>query len=129
MLILKHKNRKFWTVLTVLYMFLLLGSSFQAGTNAGGHLSTIKQLAYNLTHIPAYSLLALLLFYSSGSRFPIRVFVAAFVYGAFNEYVQSFIPGRTASVMDMFLNAIGAGLTLLFLRKQGTINQKPSTIN
>ena len=99
-------------------MLLLLGNSFQTGASIG-HASSIKQVAHNLLHVPAYSLLALLLFYSFGSRFLVRVFIVASVYGVLNEYVQSFVPGRMASVMDIFLNVVGAGIAVVFLRRFG----------
>ena len=117
-----NKKQNIYIAFTCLYMLLLLGNSFQTGASFG-HVSSIRQVAHNLLHVPAYFLLALLLFYSFGSRFLVWAFIAASVYGAFNECIQSFIPGRTASIMDMFLNAIGAGIAVFFLGKQRISNR------
>ena len=85
--------------------------------------SATEQIAHNLCHIPAYAILFYLLincftgfnFTSQTSSFTVTV-----VLGAVNEWLQSGIPSRTASVSDMLLNAVGAGLMLWLMINQYT---------
>ena len=116
MLIAKDNRRKFWLILTVVYMGELL--YFSAKTEAGlTHATVLQQFAHNFLHIPAYGLLTILLIYLCRFKTFIWPVIISCAYGAFNEFVQSFIPGRTASVMDIFLNMIGACFALLFFSK------------
>ena len=55
-----------------------------------------------------------------GSNIPTRfVLVTAFaiiaLYGLSDEYHQSFVPGRTATIVDWFLDLIGAGLAWIVM--------------
>ncbi|RKY02942.1 MAG: hypothetical protein DRP55_02165, partial [Spirochaetes bacterium] len=85
-------------------------SSYKAGV--------VREVFHNLLHIPAYGLLAYLVLYCFSLlevRTYIFTFIIATLYGIFMEFCQSFIPGRFASLMDIFLNAIGVILVLGFI--------------
>ena len=78
----------------------------------------------NLGHIPLYGLLAILLGLSFKYRVGNRnsflspakiIFVFAFTIALLDELNQAFIPGRTASVMDILLDTFGiiSGIILI----------------
>lgn len=70
---------------------------------------------HNILHIPAYALLAwtlyrcLLPYLSSQTALPLVLFITS-AYGALLEWHQIDIPGRYASLTDVVLNFIGAGI-------------------
>ena len=70
-------------------------------------------------HLTVYAVLAALLWWAlhgSGVRYPATwALVLAVVYGATDEYHQSFVPGRTMSVSDLMVDLIGAGAVLLIV--------------
>jgi len=80
----------------------------------------------NLAHIPAFAFLALLwlkTFNSNGDR-PFSSFwvlSGLFLFAVSTELLQSFVPGRTASVMDFGLDLIGILSGLLIVRLFGKI--------
>jgi len=81
-----------------------------------GEGSSVEQLLSNLAHIPAYAILSILWIKSiSSTTYIIAVFIAIFAIS--DEVHQSFIPGRTASLMDIVLDFIGilVGIGLLNL--------------
>ncbi|MCX7886080.1 MAG: VanZ family protein [Verrucomicrobiae bacterium] len=70
-----------------------------------------------LAHAIAYCLLAALVLFAlrRGHRMPLPVavivaIVMASAYGVTDEWHQSFVPGRTASVADWIADAVGAAL-------------------
>jgi UDP-N-acetylmuramyl pentapeptide phosphotransferase/UDP-N-acetylglucosamine-1-phosphate transferase len=70
-------------------------------------------------HLSVYALLAALLWWAlrgAGIRYPAAwALVAAVLYGAADEFHQSFVPGRTMTVNDLLVDLIGAGLALLII--------------
>jgi len=74
-------------------------------------------------HLGGYGLLALLLYRAFNKGFlgwNLRAagytFLAAFIYGITDEFHQTFVPGRQASVSDVFINAVGIALALVVIR-------------
>ncbi len=72
----------------------------------------------NLLHIPVYAGLAFL--WRWYLAVPLRPLVAVLMallitisYGIFDEWYQSFVPGRYSSFTDVVFNSIGAGLGVL----------------
>jgi VanZ family protein len=70
----------------------------------------------NALHVPAYAVLAAAWYWAlgiwlraSGARALAAATVAS-VYGVFDEWHQSFVPGRYASLMDIALNVTGVVL-------------------
>ena len=74
----------------------------------------------NLLHIPLYGLLAVLWFralvaLNVPGRWPfILALFFSFTYGLLDEWHQSFVPGRFASLTDVSLNLLGVVLGLCF---------------
>jgi len=70
--------------------------------------------AQNALHVPAYAALAWSWCWALGAwlRVPVTRAIAACaitsVYGVFDEWHQSFVPGRYASLTDVTLNVAGA---------------------
>jgi len=83
---------------------------------------------YSLLHIPLYGILTILLFFSIVPfKFKLnspnqikRLLIAGFialVVAIADEIYQSFIPGRDASIIDVFLDLIGTTfVSFLFLK-------------
>jgi len=97
--------------LTLVGIYLL--SSIPDQGNSG---TQLKQIGYNLGHIPAYGLLTF--FWIKGinpgmikplTRVFSYVLVALFLvsFSLFDEWHQSFVPGRFPSVLDMGLDFLG----------------------
>jgi len=78
---------------------------------------------YSLLHIPLYGLLTLLILLSlctgggkeTKKRMIIAGLIAGFV-GAMDEFHQTFIPTRDASLSDVLLDILGIVLTILLFR-------------
>ena len=83
--------------------------------------SATEQILSNLAHIPAFAFLTLLwlkTFNANGDRLFSNLFVLSglLLFAIATEFLQSFVPGRTASFMDFGLNLIGIILGFLILR-------------
>ena len=102
--------------LLLAYMSLIVASSLIPMDREISGLQFIielKPLIQNLLHIPAYAVLAILLFqllriYKVEGRKRIVLLVACAVgFGLLNELIQLAVPGRYPSLVDMVLNVIG----------------------
>jgi len=111
-----------------LFLFRLLSIAYIAGIFLFADSSVISDLSpfnpYSLLHIPLYGILTLLLFLSfvplkshstHSTRF-LMVGVAATMVGVADEIHQAYVPGRNASVVDVFLDMVGIGLCLLLIK-------------
>ncbi len=85
----------------------------------------------NLLHIPAYGLLAFfwrwtLDRYMGARAAAYTAFTLTMGFGLFQEWYQSMIPGRFASLMDVIFNTIGAGVGLWVFHRcvSGAISAK-----
>jgi VanZ family protein len=83
-----------------------------------------EQILSNLAHIPAFALLALLWLKTfnwngKGSFSHLFILCGLVVFAVATEFLQSFVPGRTASFMDFGLNLIGILSGLLIVRLFG----------
>jgi VanZ family protein len=86
--------------------------------------SATEQILSNLAHIPAFAFLALLwlkTFNENGDKLFSHFWVLSglFLFAISTELLQSFVPGRTASFMDLGLNAIGILSGSLIIRLFG----------
>lgn len=106
-------------IIVILYMIVLACLSLQPAS-AGAQTSAWQQILHNACHVPAYAVLAFLMlrtFVIKNKRAYQIVFFVSFSYGVLMEIGQSFSPGRTFSVGDMCLNALGISI-VLFLNGQ-----------
>jgi VanZ family protein len=86
--------------------------------------ATVHFLIRKLAHCSEYAIFGLLLYHSVEPRHPERwdtrgafgALVVAGLYSLADEYHQSFVPGRTASLVDCGIDTAGAllGLVLLY---------------
>lgn len=70
-------------------------------------------------HMLGYALLAWLLFRGwggTGRRAYLLAFLGAVLYALSDEFHQSFVPGRNATLVDVAIDSLGALLVLLVLR-------------
>ena len=87
----------------------------------------LPSLLQNLAHIPAYALLAFLWrwsldAYTRARTAVIMALVLTIGFGIFQEFYQSLIPGRYASLSDVLSDALGAVLGIWvfsWMRKRG----------
>jgi VanZ family protein len=111
--------RSVFIALTGLYMAGLLFSSSRPVLKAPGTEDKVMEQIYNFAHLPAYAILTFLLLCSMDSATPTAqgtAFLISFVFGAANEVVQFYTPGRYFQVSDMMTNGTGALLTLVILK-------------
>lgn len=79
----------------------------------------------NVLHVPAYAALAwawrwaLAAWLRHNVAIAVSAFAVAALYGLIDEWHQSFVPGRSASLTDVALDAVGAalGIWAFHLRK------------
>jgi VanZ family protein len=96
------------------WMLLIYGLSSQHG---GGHLPAAEVALRKLAHVAEYLVLTLLLVRAlrrSGvaAAVPLAC-AAALVYAATDEWHQSFVPARTATLRDVAIDGIGIALAAL----------------
>lgn len=95
-------------------LFIFYISSVPADSLPGGT-SLTKQILFNLSHIPAYALLAFLMlksfpetrFEKHYSRIKLLILVGTLIFAISDEIHQSFVPGRSSSFIDIGLDIIG----------------------
>ncbi|PLS04277.1 VanZ family protein [Neobacillus cucumis] len=144
------KRRKWWVVAAILWMaviFTFTQVPYSTGENTSDgiqkllvflHINGLDHAAVDqlnflvrkLTHITVFGFLAFLLFKSlEAYRFAyIFSWILTVVYAMTDEYHQSFMPGRTASIKDVFLfDGVGAFLVLLLTYFIVRINKRRRT--
>ena len=95
-----------------------------------GEENPVIRLASNLFHIPLYAGLAFCFLRAiSGDRGPSwwldgLTLLGTAAYAVFDEWHQSFVPGRYASVIDILLDLGGVVGMLLFLRLSALNTQR-----
>ena len=121
----------------VCWMFLIFGGSADAGSVAHtsriidpictwlwpnitfAQLELVHFIARKAAHMTEYALLALLLLRAlsidrgDARRWISSAWVLSVAYAASDEFHQSFVPGRNASVVDVLIDSAGAALGLL----------------
>ena len=107
-------------VFYVLPVLIFLGLIFF--TSSQPQFPGISSTGVNLSwlHIPIYFILAYLLlriFKAVEHRYAFQVAILlAVLVGVADELYQGFVPGRTTSITDLLLDALGSSLVLLFRR-------------
>jgi len=109
----------FFTFLSAAYIFCIV---YLAGSPLVSRIAEFNP--YSLLHIPLYGILTILLLLalaskpqtSRTSRYSMAASVAIAV-GAVDEYYQSFIPNRDASMGDVLLDILGVVLVMILARR------------
>lgn len=109
-------------LLSVAYMVAIYWLS--SLPDLGSKDSPVLRLVSNLLHIPVYAGLTFCVrqaLAGAGARLrrpgpSVLAFLTVAAYAALDEWHQSFVPGRAASVTDFLLDIVGIGAMLLFLR-------------
>ena len=134
-------GRKYRTTIIIsppigLMIAIFLFSSIPGRSTGSGlaFLAGIEPKLQNLLHIPLFGLLQVLWLRAltklgrSGWHHILVCMSISLLYGLFDELHQMFVPGRYASLMDVFFNFIGVFLgTLIFMVWQKSDLQKSIT--
>ena len=97
-------------ICSIFYISSLPDSSLTMGD------STLEKNLWNLAHIPLYGVLAIFLYLTFRKRKKINnsflklnwiVFIIALFIASLDELNQSHVPGRSASLLDIFFDSIG----------------------
>jgi VanZ family protein len=105
----------------LLLMGLIFFLSAQPDLDSG--LGAIDLIGRKLIHAGEYGLLCLLWFRAlatraSAPRASLIAFLVSVAYAATDEYHQTFVAGRSGSVIDVAVDALGAGAVALALRRR-----------
>jgi len=68
-----------------------------------------------LAHSLYFATLSLLLWFGTGGRWPVLLFVMVSAIGGLDELHQATLPGRVADGYDFLIDALAAGLTITVL--------------
>jgi VanZ family protein len=87
----------------------------------------VRQLAWDkMLHASAFGALALLLWTSVGYRAPWLNWLAIAIIGALDELHQIYVPGRSADVLDVAADAIGAAIVTYAMHRIARAAQRKS---
>ena len=113
------RNRCARLMIAGLYLGLLAFVSLSAA-DPYEDVPTLKKMANNLAHIPAYAVLMFLLircFEKLDRKTMVVSFLIAFSFGSLMEILQAYVPYRFPSVTDALLNATGAIIVLVLFER------------
>ena len=125
------KSSRFWLVLALLWCMMIFVATASPASSGGQTQYWIERLTglgaeqarlmnvmlRKAVHLVAFGLLAVLLYLGLGGRLRAAWLLTA-VYAASDEIHQAFVPGRTASMMDVGIDAAGAFLALLIISRR-----------
>ena len=102
-------------------------SSLPGTPGGGGPTAWIPGWLHNLAHIPAYALLAAGWFVAlpapRSRRTTLLIGLLTIGYGVFDEWYQSFVPGRQPSVADLLRDALGAVIGVAVMRRVAPLGE------
>jgi VanZ family protein len=114
-------TRSFWIILTIGCMGAIAFLSLTPNTHPEGEKGKIKEMVDNVGHVPAYAVLCFL-WINSLTVMRRRPYLAAIFicidYGITMEYLQSFVPGRYPSLMDVGSDTLGALITVFIFKRR-----------
>jgi len=116
-----HHRLRVGLPLTLMLAILVVSSIPGTETDAPSLLQRLSPTWQNLLHIPAYAALTLSWFWAltpliNSVRRSASVSVSITVlFALLDEYNQSTVPGRTDSLLDVALDAVGVVLALLII--------------
>ncbi len=103
-----------WITAWAYILALVAATILPSGTNTfGGWDLAVTPALQNVLHVPAYALLAILVFlalstsHTLGGREILWIGLACCAFGLLLEFLQAAIPGRMASLTDALLNLCG----------------------
>lgn len=110
----------FWPVALMCLLFVLSSIPGPSGDGQAWLLTDLEPVLQNALHVPLYGLLQWL--WLRALVRPARPMAATVCfatlitvcYGCFDEFHQTLVPGRFASLMDVSLNILGAVIGTLF---------------
>jgi VanZ family protein len=70
-----------------------------------------------LAHSVYFATLAVLLWFGTGGRWPVLVFLVVSAIGGLDELHQNTLPGRVADFYDYLIDTVAAGLAIMLLEK------------
>jgi len=83
-----------------------------------------------LAHSVYFTTLAVLLWFGTGGRWPVLLFLVVSAIGGLDELHQSSLPGRVADFYDYLTDTVAAGLVITLLEKNkvvlGTLQRRMS---
>jgi len=74
-----------------------------------------------LAHSVYFAMLAALLWFGTGGRWPVLLFLVVSAIGGLDELHQSTLPGRVADFYDYLIDTVAAGLVITLLEKNKTV--------
>ena len=114
-------TKKLNITIAISYAILITYASLRPVTSSyTGGFAAAKELLFNLTHLPAYTLMFILVFMAftkRGKRELVLSFTISASFGAVLEFLQTFSPGRFPSIKDALVNIAGCGLGYFILSK------------
>ena len=99
---------------------------FSSQPDLSSGLGVLDLIGRKLIHAAEYALLCFLWFRALESRVATRpalasAFLIAAGYGVIDEYHQTFVAGRTGSPIDVAIDATGAAIAVLLLRRREVV--------
>ena len=116
--VLRALGRSRWPLLLALYGALVAGLSHIQLQPAGG--GVVFPGADKLFHAAEFAVFALLAWKAFRRRLA-PALLATLVFAALDEFHQSFVPTRDASVLDGLADAVGAVLALVVARRSAVL--------
>jgi len=74
-----------------------------------------------LAHSVYFAMLAALLWFGTGGRWPVLLFLVVSAIGGLDELHQSTLPGRVADFYDYLIDTVAAGLVITLLEKNKAV--------
>ena len=120
----KYASLALLTAMAIFYVSSLQDGPLWGNGGWSGHIIS------NLVHIPVYALLTLLWLkgfagtQNTGKFHPVIAFIliGLIIFAVLDEIHQSFIPGRTASFMDLGLDLLGIVCGLAAFKRFGMLS-------
>lgn len=123
------KKKYFWLVIAVcwcLAIFMATASPASTGNHTQQLImkytgityeqaATVNLLFRKFVHLSSFGLLAIFFYKSFEKNAFLNAWLLATLYAASDEIHQAFVPNRTASILDVGIDSIGAILALLLL--------------
>lgn len=98
---------------SIIWMGVIFYFSSRQTTGIGGGSYWWRFIILKFFHITEYGILSILIYYATNQYFS-TIFLS-FIYALSDEFHQSFIVGRTATIRDIFFDLSGIFLGLLVL--------------